>query len=46
MFTKFGQTMTYFGGEIDLSNPLSMSSYKEIQNRLQEISTRAHKEQP
>jgi len=23
--------LTYFGGEIDLSNPLSMSSYKEIQ---------------
>ncbi|KEH43897.1 hypothetical protein MTR_1g104835 [Medicago truncatula] len=23
--------MTYSGGEIDLSNPLSMSSYKEIQ---------------
>jgi len=30
--------MTYSGGEIDLSNPLSMSSYKEIQNKLQEIS--------
>ena len=23
--------MTYSGGEIDLSNPLSMGSYKEIQ---------------
>jgi len=23
--------LTYSGGEIDLSNPLSMSSYKEIQ---------------
>jgi len=30
--------LTYSGGEIDLSNPLSMSSYKEIQNGLQEIS--------
>jgi len=30
--------LTYYGGEIDLSNPLSMSSYKEIQNGLQEIS--------
>jgi len=29
--------LTYSGGEIDLSNPLSMSSYKEIQNGLQEI---------
>jgi len=38
MFTQFGPTMTYSGGEIDLSNPLSMSSYKEIQNGLQEIS--------
>jgi len=37
MFTQFGPTMTYSGGEIDLSNPLSMSSYKEIQNGLQEI---------
>jgi len=26
MFTQFGPTMTYYGGEIDLSNPLSMSS--------------------
>jgi len=30
--------LNYFGGEIVLSNPLSMSSYKEIQNGLQEIS--------
>jgi len=46
MFTQFGPTMTYSGGEIDLSNPLLMSSYKEMKNGLQEISTRAHKEQP
>ena len=38
MFTQFGPTMTYSRGKIDLSNPLSMSSYKEIQNGLQEIS--------
>jgi len=31
LFTQFGPTMTYSGGEIDLSNPLSNSSYKKIQ---------------
>jgi len=30
--------LTYSGGEIDLSNPLSMSSYKRDTNGLQEIS--------
>jgi len=29
--------LTYSRGEIELSNPLSMSSYKEIQKGLQEI---------
>ncbi|KEH30674.1 hypothetical protein MTR_4g478150 [Medicago truncatula] len=38
MFTQFGPNLTYSGGEIDLSNPLSMSSYKKDTKELQEIS--------
>jgi len=37
MFTKFGPTMTYSGGEIDLSNPISMSSLQRDTKGLQEI---------
>ena len=37
--------LSYIWGREQLSNPLSKSSYKEITNGLQEISTIAHKEQ-
>jgi len=31
--------LTYSGGEIDLSNPLSMSSYEEIQNGYKKLAS-------
>jgi len=43
MFTQFSPTMTYSGGEIDLSNPLSMSSLQRDTKGLQEISSKLAK---
>jgi hypothetical protein len=31
--------MTYYGGEIDLSNPLSMNSYKDIQKGYKKLAS-------
>jgi len=38
MFTQFDPTKTYYGGEINLSNPLSTSSLQTDPKGLQEIS--------
>jgi len=37
IFIQFGPTMTYSGGEIDLSSPLSRSSLQKDTKGLQEI---------
>jgi len=43
MFTQFGPTWPTLEGEIDLSNPLSMSSYKEIQMGYKKLASTSSK---